>query len=113
MTGGTAMTMRQTVYDKLIHAFTPLHLELANESPMHGLPESAEKHFRIVMVSSKFEGRSRLERHRLVNDALAEELKTHIHALSIQGFTPEEWEKREPKTFASPACLGGGKREGI
>jgi BolA family transcriptional regulator, general stress-responsive regulator len=104
---------RKQIHVKLVQVFHPLELELINESPMHGLPESAEKHFRVVIVSSAFENLNRVERHRRVNDALAEELSTHVHALSIQAFTPEEWDKRSGKTFASPACLGGGKREGI
>ncbi len=106
-------TYRSKIFAKLEREFTPLHLELTNESPMHGLPESAEKHFRIVLVSSKFEGLSRIDRQRRVNELLAEELKAQVHALSMQIFTPEEWEKKQGATFASPACLGGGKREGI
>lgn len=107
------MSWRKRIYDKIIVAFKPLHLEVLNESPMHGLPESAEKHFRLVLVSSQMEGLSRIDRHRRVNELLADELREHIHALSVQAFTPEEWEKKQGATFASPACLGGGKREGI
>jgi BolA protein len=103
---------RKRIYDKLIAEFKPLHLELENESPKHGLPESAEKHFRVVLVSSAMEGLLRIDRHRRVNEVLAEELRDHVHALSLQAFTPEEWEKKG-KTFASPACLGGGKKEGL
>lgn len=107
------MIWRQRLFNKLTEAFTPLHLELVNESPAHGLPESAEKHFRVVLVSSKMEGLARIDRHRAVNDLLAAELREHIHALSVQAFTPDEWDKKQGATFASPACLGGGKREGI
>ena len=107
------MNWRKRIYDKLIAQFKPLHLEVLNESPMHGLPESAEKHFRVVLVSSQMEGLSRIDRHRRVNELLEIELKEHVHALSVQTFTPDEWEKKQGSTFASPACLGGGKREGI
>lgn len=105
--------MRSILFTKLTRAFQPLHLELINESPQHGLPESAEKHFRLVLVSSRMEGLSRVDRHRKVNEVLADELRTHVHALSIQAFTPDEWDKKQGATFASPPCLGGGKREGI
>lgn len=108
-----SLPVRKSIFDKLVGKFKPLHLEVVNESPAHGLPESAEKHFRVILVSSAMEGMSRIDRHRAVNDTLAHELKTHVHALTIQAFTPEEWEKQQGKTFASPACLGGGKREGI
>ncbi|NJM10309.1 MAG: BolA family transcriptional regulator [Bdellovibrionaceae bacterium] len=77
------------------------------------MPAAAEKHFRLVLVSSVMEGLSRIERHRKVNEVLGKELRESVHALSIQAFTPDEWEKRQGSTFASPACLGGGKKEGI
>lgn len=105
------LPMRKAMFDKIVAAFKPLHVELMNESHMHGLPESAEKHFRLILVSSAMEGLTRIDRHRAVTDVLAHELKTHVHAFSIQAFTPDEWEKKQGKTFASPACLGGGKHE--
>lgn len=103
------MTYRHQIWDKLVTQFKPLHLEVTNESPKHGLSESAEKHFRVVMVSSAMDGLSRIDRHRAVNDTLALELREHVHALSIQAYTPEEWEKKGGQTFASPPCLGGSK----
>jgi BolA protein len=103
--------IRKAMYEKLIAKFKPLHMELQNESKMHGLPESAEKHFRLILVSSAMENLSRIDRHRVVNDVLAHELKTHVHALTVQAFTPDEWDKKQSAAFASPACLGGGKHE--
>ncbi len=99
--------------EKLTTGLAPAHLELLNESPAHGLPASAEKHFRVVAVSEKFSGLSRVERHRLVHGLLADELRTHVHALAVQAFTVPEWAARGGTTFNSPACLGGGKREGV
>jgi BolA protein len=98
---------------KLENKLGPEHLEILNESPGHGLPLEAEKHFRVIAVSLEFTGKSRVERHRLVHDIVADELRTHIHALSVQAFTPEEWSAREGKTTDSPECLGGGKRHGM
>ncbi len=97
--------------EKLSGVLAPSVLELANESPMHGLSKDAEKHFRLVAVSEMFEGRSRIERHRLIQDIVAEELKSQVHALSIQAFTPEEWRAKGGETFSSPPCLGGGKHD--
>jgi BolA protein len=105
--GPTEKIMRE----KLNAILAPSVLEINNESPMHGLPPEAEKHFRVVVVSETFKGRSRIERHQLINTVLAEELAGQVHALSIQAFTPEEWREREGKTHESPECLGGGKRE--
>uniref|UniRef100_T1GYV4 BolA-like protein 2 n=1 Tax=Megaselia scalaris TaxID=36166 RepID=T1GYV4_MEGSC len=50
--------------------------------------------FHVVIVSEKFKGKPLLQRHRLVNSALVEELKT-IHAFSQKTYTPEEWEKEK------------------
>ncbi len=51
-------------------------------------------HFQVTVVSSGFEGKSLLERHRLVNAALEEEMKGKIHALALKTYTPEQWEKQ-------------------
>lgn len=53
--------------------------------------------FNVIIVSKEFEGKSILQRHRLVNSTLAEELKT-IHAFSQKTFTPEQWTKEQEKT---------------
>lgn len=53
--------------------------------------------FNCIIVSPQFEGKSILQRHRLVNATLAEELKT-IHAFSQKTFTPEQWAKEQEKT---------------
>lgn len=97
--------------EKLSSLLAPSVLEITNESPQHGLPLAAEKHFRVVAVSEFFAGLSRVERHRRVHQILAEELKTQVHALSVQAFTPSEWRARGEQTHSSPACLGGGKKE--
>lgn len=52
--------------------------------------------FNVIIVSPEFEGKSILQRHRLVNTALAEELKT-IHAFSQKTYTPEQWAKEQEK----------------
>lgn len=103
--------MEKVVREKLSSLLSPSHLEIINESPQHGLPPEAEKHFKVVAVSEFFEGMSRIERHRRVHEILASELKAQIHALSVQAYTPAEWKARGEQTHASPACLGGGKRE--
>jgi|SRR6185312_13625345 len=101
------MKIETALREKLAARFTVL--ELRNESPGHGLPAEAEKHFRVVVSSPEFAGLSRVERHRLVHEVTAHELRTHVHALSVQAYTPEEWALKNGEAFASPACLGGGK----
>jgi len=87
---GTADTIAQ----KLTAAFSPVDLSVEDESARHaghgGSRPEGETHFRVRIVSPAFEGLARIERHRQVNAALAEELRTHIHALTIVALTPEE-----------------------
>lgn len=107
MTGPVA----KIIQERLSTILAPSHLEIENESPNHGLSADAEKHFRVVIVSEFFDGQSRVDRHRRVHEILAQELKIHVHALSVQAWTPQEWRARGGQTFKSPQCLGGGKRE--
>lgn len=92
--------------DKL-NELQPTHFELLNESHMHRRPPEAESHFRAIIASPRFEGLSRVARHRLVMGAVAAELSEHVHALGVQAFTPAEWAARGGQTFASPTCRGG------
>ncbi|KAJ7985459.1 hypothetical protein DPEC_G00352250 [Dallia pectoralis] len=93
---------------KLTQQLEPEHLEVHNESHMHAVPAGSESHFRVLVVSPRFQGLSLLQRHRMVNDTLAEELKTCVHALAIQAKTPEQWNS-DPSLTKSPPCLGGSK----
>jgi BolA protein len=94
----------RVIREKLSSILAPSYLEIVNESPSHGLPLAAEKHFRVVVVSEFFESQSRVERHRQVHTILADELRDHVHALSVQAFTPVEWRARGGETHASPEC---------
>lgn len=103
------MTMQSRLENKLTESLNPIHLEVINESYMHNVPEGSESHFKVVVVTEDFENQTRLARHRLVNEAVAEELKAGIHAFSIQAMTPDEWFERGGKVTDSPPCLGGSK----
>ncbi|XP_051012848.1 bolA-like protein 1 [Acomys russatus] len=94
---------------KLEQALSPEVLELRNESGGHAVPAGSETHFRVAVVSSRFEGMSPLQRHRLVHEALAEELAGQVHALAIQAKTPAQW-RENPQLDISPPCLGGSKK---
>jgi len=90
----TAMRAEDSITQKLQQAFAPVALEVVNDSHRHaghaGSPGSGESHFSIEVVSDRFAGKSRVERHRMINEVLAEELKGRIHALAIKALTPEE-----------------------
>ncbi len=77
---------------------TASHVEVIDESNQHaghaGLPQAGGDHFSVLIVAEQFTGKSLVERHRAVYDALGEELKTAIHALKIQALAPAEWASR-------------------
>ena len=103
------MTVQETIEAKVRDALAPTYLDVLNESHMHSVPPGSESHFKLVIVSTKFENLSRLQRHRKVNEILARELKEDLHALSMETHTAQEWEQRGGKTLDSPLCHGGGK----
>lgn len=82
------MTVEAAMRTKLTAAFSPAKLEIINESHLHhghhGSPGTGESHFRVHIVAEGFAGKSRVERHRLVNDVLRDELAGPIHALAIK-----------------------------
>ena len=88
--------MRQAdlITRKLTEAFNPESLRVVDESHSHaghaGHRESGETHFRLYIVASAFEGKSRIERHRMINAALAEPLARGVHALAIHATAPGE-----------------------
>jgi BolA family transcriptional regulator, general stress-responsive regulator len=91
------MSLERNIREKLTSAFAPEALEIVNDSHRHaghaGSPGTGESHFTVKVVSAAFAGKSRLERHRMVNDALAKELAGRIHALAIKAITPEEYSR--------------------
>ncbi|XP_075971856.1 bolA-like protein DDB_G0274169 [Anticarsia gemmatalis] len=98
--------VQQRMKEKLENALDPVHLNLINESYMHNVPQGAETHFKVLVVSNKFDNVSLVERHRMVNNILKEELETGVHALSILAKTPKQWNPQEA-VESSPNCRGG------
>lgn len=88
------MSLEQRMREKLIVALQPTRLDVVNESHLHAghqsSPDSGESHFRVLIVSEAFAGKSRVERHRLVNEVLSSELKDGVHALAIKACAPGE-----------------------
>ena len=88
------MTMVDTIREKLAAAFAPTELDVEDESARHaghaGARPGGETHFNVRIVSAGFEGLSRVERQRRVYAALADELKSRVHALSLTTLTPSE-----------------------
>ena len=88
------MSVEARIREKLLQALQPTRLDIVNESHLHAghrdAPGTGESHFRVLVVSPAFAGKSRIERHRLVNEALAAELKGQVHALAIRAYAPGE-----------------------
>ena len=93
------MSVENLIREKLTKAFQPLELAVENESGKHAGHSGArdhlgrvtgDTHFRVLVVSSHFEGKSLVQRHRDVNAALKEELAGPVHALAIKVLTPAE-----------------------
>lgn len=103
------MSIQQTIETKITQALSPEHLEVVNESFMHNVPPDSESHFKVVVVSPEFEGKRLVQRHRMINQLLADELKNDIHALAIHTFTSQEWAEKQQQAKDSPECLGGSK----
>lgn len=103
------MIVQQRILEKLTAALHPVHLDVVNESHMHSVPPGSETHFKVLVVSPAFEGQPLVQRHRAVNAALADELRSGVHALSIRALTPSQWEVDGAPGFQSPPCLGGSK----
>jgi BolA protein len=94
--------MQTAMEKKLSDAFAPERLAVVNESHLHAghhhvesghhatFDGTGETHFRIRIVSPAFAGMSRIDRHRAVNLALADELKAGLHALAIEPAAPGE-----------------------
>jgi BolA family transcriptional regulator, general stress-responsive regulator len=87
-------TVKYTITNKLREAFAPESLDVTDESYLHeghaGHRPGGETHFRVYIVSTAFEGKSRIERHRMINAMLAAELAGSVHALAIKAQTPGE-----------------------
>jgi BolA protein len=88
------MRTADTITQKLTAAFSPQSLKVLDESHLHeghaGSREGGQTHYRVYIVSDAFKGKSRVERHRMINGALSTELAGGIHALAIHAAAPGE-----------------------
>jgi BolA protein len=88
------MTRKDRIAAALTEALLPIRLEIVDESDRHaghsGARPGGETHYRLHIVSPAFVGKSRIERHRMVNALLAAEFTSGLHALAIAAAAPEE-----------------------
>ncbi len=87
-------TRKQVITEKLTQAFAPESLDVADESHMHeghaGHRPGGETHFRVYIVADAFAGKTRIQRHRMINEALSGDFAAGIHALAIHAAAPGE-----------------------
>ena len=85
-------TIESRIEDLLLLKFNPTVLNILNESYMHNVPEGAESHFKLVIVTDSFKDISIIKRHKAIYSALEDIIKS-IHALSIHPFDEQEYKK--------------------
>ena len=94
MPNPNGMRTADIISQKLADAFAPQSLRVEDESHRHeghaGHRPGGQTHFRVYIVSEAFKGKSRVERHRMINGALAAELAGDVHALAIHAAAPGE-----------------------
>ena len=88
------MRVSETITKKLREAFTPEAIDVVDESHLHeghaGHRPGGQSHFRVYIVSQAFAGKSRVDRHRMINAVLADDLAGGVHALAIHASAPGE-----------------------
>ncbi len=88
------MSVETEIRHKLMVALEPIRLDIVNESEMHAghrnSPGTGESHFRVLIVSKRFTGLSRVARHRLVNETLDGLVGTKVHAFALKAYAPGE-----------------------
>ena len=88
------MQVKTRIAEKLATAFAPQSLDVVDESHQHaghsGARPGGQTHFRVHIVSEAFRGKSRIERHRMINQTLSGELAGGVHALAIHASAPNE-----------------------
>jgi len=86
--------VKQRLERALSEAFSPEALDISDDSALHaghaGAPDGGESHFTVHITADAFAGKSRVERHRMVNAALRQELTGPVHALAIKANAPGE-----------------------
>lgn len=103
------MSKQHELVAKLSAEFEPHFLQVENESHMHSSGKGADSHFKIVLVSAKFDGLRQVARHRQIYRVLTEDLQNGIHALALHTYTFSEWQQANGVFPSSPNCASVGK----
>lgn len=88
--------IEERIVKKIEEAFSPERLAVINESHLHAghqggsVDGAGETHFRVRVISEKFAGLGRVDRHRALNELLAAEIADGVHALALEPSAPGE-----------------------
>ncbi len=96
----SSATTCDTIRRLVIEGLFAVHVEITDDSSLHAGHPGARAgggHFRVTIVSEAFDGLGPVQRHRLVHQVLAEELKESIHALVLKTLTPDEWRGKDER----------------
>nr|WP_298250325.1 BolA/IbaG family iron-sulfur metabolism protein [uncultured Halomonas sp.] len=102
------MSIQSSIEEKL-QAFEPAFMQVENESHRHAVPPNSETHFKVTLVSDRFEGLMPVKRHQQLYALLADELSGPVHALALHLYTLQEWDASGQARPDSPDCRGGGR----
>ncbi len=94
----SAIPVKDRIREKLAAALAPVSLDVIDDSHKHadhyvhpgGAGHQGGTHFTVKIVSAAFSGKTRVQRHRAINEALAEEIAGGVHALAIEARAPGE-----------------------
>ncbi|MEW6982326.1 BolA family protein [Colwelliaceae bacterium 6471] len=85
------MALKDTIEDKLLSAFSPIHLDVIDETWQSKFSQCCQQNFKVIIVSRYFEGERLSQRHRAINTLLVPELTEHIQRLVLHTYTQTEW----------------------
>uniref|UniRef100_A0A0N5AF68 BolA-like protein 1 n=1 Tax=Syphacia muris TaxID=451379 RepID=A0A0N5AF68_9BILA len=103
--------VQRAITEKLTKNFLPTHLRVLCESRLHHEEKGVEKHFRVQIVSEKFEGLSLLQMHKLVNNCLADEIGGVVHALRLETYPPSKYRNNNFLSTANCGCKKSKKHD--
>lgn len=101
--------MLNRIESKLQDGFSPIYLKVEDESHTHNVPDGAQTHFKVTIVSDRFTGERLLQRHRQIYQLLSEEFAASLHAIALHTYTEKEWDYLNGEVANSPKCFGGSK----
>ncbi len=99
--------MSDTVYKKIVQKlkkFNPIVLELEDQSSMHGDGLGSGTHFKLLLVSNYFLGKTKVQRQREVTNELREEFANGLHALSQRILDEDEY-KNSNSIYRTTPCI--------